>query len=315
MTVANVDFPFSTARPLRIGSRGSTLALVQARMVARVLAERFAVPDGAFDIRVFKTEGDRVQNRALAEIGGKSLWTRELDRALLDDEIDIAVHSMKDVETLLAPGIAIGAVLPRADPRDRLIGAPSIAALPAGALVGTSSPRRVAQLRYRRPDVTVGLLRGNVETRLRKVAEGAVAATFLAAAGLDRLGIAAGTLLEISDWLPAAAQAVVGMTCRADDSGLLSLLSAVDHQPTSLCLNSERAFLAKLGGSCRTAVAAHAQLIAGGHVQLDAELFTPDGKERVVATGSGADGEQVGDAVAATLLATASAHLLETLAT
>lgn len=313
MNAATAAHAFSAGRPLRIGSRGSPLALAQARMAAAAICRQHGLPEAAAAIHIFKTTGDRVQDRALADIGGKALWTRELDRALLDSEIDVAVHSMKDVETWLPEGIALAAVLPRADPRDRLIGVSSLADLPAGALVGTSSPRREAQLRHRRPDVRVGLLRGNVETRLRRVEEGAFAATFLAAAGLERLSMPVGAPLAIDDWLPAAQQAVVGITCRAGDQAVLPLLAAIEDKRTRICLDAERAFLAALGGSCRTAVAAHARLDGDGLVHLAAELFSPDGDERVAADATAASPGAVGAEVAARLLALASAALRGTL--
>lgn len=303
----------SAAEPLRIGTRGSPLALAQAGMAAAAIGAHHAMGDSALSIRTFRTTGDRVQDRALAEIGGKALWTRELDRALLEGEIDIAVHSMKDVETVMAAGIRLAAVLPRADARDRLIGADSVAALPPGALVGTSSPRREAQLLHRRPDVRVALLRGNVETRLRRVAEGDFAATFLAAAGLARLGMDAGVAMALDDWLPAASQGVVGIACREGDTQTMALLAAIDDRETHMCLNAERAVLAALGGSCRTAVAVHARMTGAETLTLQAELLTPDGREAVRAGASGSDPAALGGAVGAELLATASPAMLATL--
>ena len=262
---------------LRLGSRASPLALAQARMTADALAT--AGSAGAAIVPM-STTGDRVQDRALREIGGKALWTRELDRALLDGEIDAAVHSMKDVETQLAPGLALAAMLPRADVRDRLIGALSLADIADGAIVGTASPRRTAQLLHSRPDLRVAILRGNVAGRLQKVADGAVAATFLAAAGLDRLGVDAGVALDLADWLPAVAQGAVGITCRADDAAMLTLLAGIDHWPTRLAVAAERGLLEGLGGSCHTAVAAHAMGDAGGWT-LRADLYSPDGADRL----------------------------------
>ncbi len=296
----------SPDRPLRLGTRGSPLALAQSRMVAAALKASHRLSDDAIALTVVQTLGDRVQDRPLAEIGGKALWTKELDGALLNGEIDFAVHSMKDVETVLAAGVALAAVLPRADPRDRIVGATSIAAIPPGATVGTSSPRRQAQLRNRRPDLAVVLLRGNVETRLRHVSEGRVAATFLAAAGLDRLTIEAGHTLPIDDWLPAASQGVVGITCRADDVATLALLRAIDDAETMTCLKAERAVLEALGGSCHTSVAAHASL--SGSLTLRAELLSPDGRDSISATRTSTDGDPaaLGQAVAAELLAAAT---------
>ncbi|MBS3961199.1 MAG: hydroxymethylbilane synthase [Sandarakinorhabdus sp.] len=299
--------------PLRLGTRGSALALAQARLVVEALQMAHGLQPGAIETRVVQTAGDRVQDRRLAEIGGKALWTRELDGALIAGEIDLAVHSMKDVETILAQGIALAAVLPRADPRDRLVGAASIADIPFGTTVGTSSPRREAQLRNRRPDVKLVVLRGNVQTRLRHVGNGTVAATFLAAAGLDRLGIGEGATLQMEDWLPAASQGVVGIACRADDAGVLGLVQAINHPDTMLCMQAERALLAGLGGSCHTAVAAHASLEGG--LMLRAELLSPDGRDRVTGDLRAGDGsaEQLGHALARALMSRATPAILRSL--
>jgi hydroxymethylbilane synthase len=265
------------ARLLRLGTRGSPLALWQANMVADALCTIHRMPPGAIEIVTIRTTGDKVQDRALAEIGGKALWTKELDRALLEREIDFAVHSMKDVETIRPREIAIAAMPPRADTRDRLIGADSLAALPPGARVGTSSPRRAAQVLRARPDARILLFRGNVDTRLKKLAEGEADATLLAAAGLDRLGRdAIGT--PLGDLLPAPAQGAVGVEARADDEEILGLLAAIDHRPTSLCVRAERALLAELGADCRSPVAALAQLKLG-QIHLRAEILTEDGRD------------------------------------
>jgi len=264
-------------RPFRLGTRGSPLALWQAHMVADALCATHGWPPERIEIVPIKTTGDTVQDRALAEIGGKALWTKELDRALLAEEIDFAVHSMKDVETIRPPEIVIVAMPPRADTRDRLIGADSLAALPPHARVGTSSPRRAAQVRRARPDVTILLFRGNVDTRLRKLAEGEADATLLAAAGLDRLGRAdIGAALD--ELIPAPAQGAVGIEARADDHAMLALLAAIDHQPTSRCVMAERALLAALGADCRAPVAALAQLDEG-EIHLRAEILNEDGSE------------------------------------
>lgn len=288
---------------VRLGSRGSPLARAQTAMVAAALEAHGAITS----FTGVETAGDRLRDRPLAEIGGKAVWTKELDAALLDGRIDAAVHSLKDVETLLPPGIALVAVLARADPRDRLVGAGAIAGLAPGARVGTSSPRRAAQLKARRPDVETVLLRGNVATRLAQVAQGAVSATFLAAAGLDRLGIEAGVPLAVADWLPAAAQGIVGITARADDFATHALLRAIDDPATHMAARAERAVLAGLGGSCRTAVAVHARPIDAQLWRLDAELLSPDGSERLLAgqqagIRSAADAEAIGAAVAADLM-------------
>ena len=266
---------------LTLGTRGSPLALAQAHMVCAALAANGA----DVTIVVVVTTGDRVQDRPLAEIGGKALWTKELDAALLDGRIDLAVHSMKDVETHLPAGIALAAMLPRADVRDRLIGAASLADLRPGARLGTSSPRRAAQVRSVRPDVRIVPLRGNVATRLAKIAAGEADATLLAAAGLDRLGLAEGSAIPLDTLLPAPAQGAVGMTCRADDTATRALLAAIDDAPTHAAVRLERAFLARLGADCHSSVAALA-MVAADHVTFVAEILSPDGSERVAGEGN-----------------------------
>ncbi|WP_420142027.1 hydroxymethylbilane synthase [Sphingomonas sp.] len=262
---------------LRLGTRGSPLALWQAHAVADALRAAHGWGRAAIEIVTVRTTGDKVQDRALAEIGGKALWTKELDRALLDGAIDLAVHSMKDVETFRPPEIAIAAMLPRADVRDRLIGAESLAALPPDPRVGTSSPRRAAQVRRARPDARIELFRGNVDTRLRKLAEGAVDATLLAAAGLDRLGRGhIGTALPLDGMLPAPAQGAVGIEARAGDDRTRALLAAIDHAPTSACVHAERAFLAGLSAGCHSPVAALAEP-DGTMLRLRVEILSEDG--------------------------------------
>ncbi len=285
---------------IRIGTRGSPLALIQANMVK----DRLAVAHGLTgEIVIIKTTGDVVQDRALAEIGGKALWTKELDRALLSGEIDCAVHSMKDVETIRPDAIVIAAMLPRADVRDRLIGADSIAALPPNAVVGTSSPRRAAQLRRLRPDVKPVLFRGNVDTRLAKLAAGEVAATLLAAAGLDRLGRTdIGTAIENDVMLPAPAQGAVGIESRTGDARVRGWLTAIDDGVTHRCVLLERALLAALSADCHSPVAALARE-ENGRVTLRAELLAEDGSEHVAGIGSGVVGDfGVAEALAADLL-------------
>jgi len=285
---------------IRIGTRGSPLALVQ----ANVVRDRLAAAHGLVgEIIIIKTTGDRVQDRALAEIGGKALWTKELDRALLAGEIDCAVHSMKDVETIRPEAIVIAAMLPRADVRDRLIGADSIAALPQDAVVGTSSPRRAAQLRRLRPDVKPVLFRGNVDTRLAKLAAGEVDATLLAAAGLDRLGRPdIGTAIENDVMLPAPAQGAVGIEARADDARVRGWLTAIDDGATHRCVLLERALLAALAADCHSPVAALA-CESGSGVTIRAELLAEDGSDHVAGTRSGAIGDfGLAEALAADLL-------------
>jgi hydroxymethylbilane synthase len=265
----------------KLGTRGSPLALAQANMVREALMVAHDLPDSAFEIVVIKTTGDKVQDRALAEIGGKALWTKELDRALLGGEIDCAVHSMKDVETFRPEMIAIAAMLPRADVRDRLVGAESIAAIPQGGVLGTSSPRRAAQVKKLRPDLTTVLFRGNVDTRLAKLAAGEADATLLAAAGLMRLGRHdVGVEVPTNVMLPAPAQGAVGIEIRADDAHARELVSAIDDAVTHRCVAAERALLAALKADCHSPVAALAS-IEGGILTLEAELLSEDGAEHV----------------------------------
>jgi hydroxymethylbilane synthase len=265
---------------IKIGTRGSPLALAQANMTAAALRTAHGWAEDATEIVIINTRGDQVQDRPLAEIGGKALWTKELDAALIDGRIDCAVHSMKDVETALRDGIALVAMLPRADVRERLLGAACVADLPQGALIGTSSPRRAAQLKALRPDLRTEVLRGNVATRMAKVEAGVVDATLLAAAGLDRLGVAAGHLVPIEEMLPASAQGAVGITARAQDSATLALLAAIDHPQTHEAVLLERGFLAALNGTCHSPVAALA-LIKGDDVHFRAEVLAEDGSERL----------------------------------
>lgn len=289
----------------RLGTRGSPLALVQANMVRAALIAAHGWPD--VEIVTIRTTGDRVQDRALAEIGGKALWTRELDRALLAGEVDACVHSMKDVETIRPREIVIAAVLARADVRDRLIGADSIDALRHGAVVGTSSPRRAAQLRRLRPDLSTVLFRGNVDTRLGKLAASAVDATLLAAAGLDRLGRPdTGAPIAVDVMLPAPAQGAVGIETMAD-SPARALVAAIDHAATHRAIGAERAFLAALGADCHSPVAALA-IAAGDGVLLRGQLLTPAGEEAVEGQCAG-DPVQAAQALARELLDRASPAL------
>jgi hydroxymethylbilane synthase len=296
--------------PLRIGTRGSPLALAQATLVRgglAALSPALAEPD-AIVVEVIKTTGDRVTDRLLADIGGKGLFTKEIEEALLGGTIDLAVHSMKDMPTWLPEGLVMAAMLPRADPRDALIadGVRSIAELPYGALVGTASLRRAAQLLAARPDLRVTPLRGNVQTRLRKLAEGEVAATFLAVAGLVRLGLESVISAPLSPeaMLPAAAQGAIGIEVRADDVALLELLAGIDHRVTSIRVAAERAFLAALEGSCRTPIAALAEL-EGQEVRLRGLVARPDGSDlrRIERRGAVSDAVALGGDTGAELLA------------
>jgi hydroxymethylbilane synthase len=264
--------------PFRLGTRGSPLALAQAHIVQAALRAAHGI---IAEIVVIRTTGDKVQDRALAEIGGKALWTKELDRALLDGEIDCAVHSMKDVETFRPGRIAIAAILPRADVRDRLVGAESIEALKQGAIVGTASPRRAAQLKRLRPDIETVLFRGNVDTRLAKLAAGEADATLLAAAGLERLGRHdVGHALPTNVMLPAPAQGAVGIEIRADDSRARTLIAVIDDPQSHACILAERALLAALKADCHSPVAALATL-EGAILTIEAELLSEDGSAHV----------------------------------
>lgn len=278
-----MQFPskFPPKSPLRLGTRGSPLALTQARMVVSALRQVHGWGEDAIEIVPIRTSGDRIQDRALAEVGGKALWTKELDRALHAGDVDFAVHSMKDVETIRPDTIAIAAMLPRADVRDRLIGVESLSALRHGAVVGTSSPRRSAQVRRARPDVSITLFRGNVDTRLAKLAAGEADATLLAAAGLSRLERPdVGTPVPLEEMLPAPAQGAVGIETLAANAALREALAAIDDAATSACVFAERALLAGLGADCSSPVAALAREEAGA-IHLRAEILTGDGSEFV----------------------------------
>ena len=264
-----------------LGTRGSPLALVQAHKVASALEVANRWPADFVQIQTVQTTGDKVQDRPLAEIGGKQLWTKELDRALIDGEVDFCVHSLKDVEAIRPREINIAAVRPRGDVQDRLIGAESIDALPQGAVVGTSSPRRKAQLLSIRPDLKIVPLRGNVQTRLAKLEAGEVQATLLAGAGLRRLGMAnVGTPIPLEVMLPAPTQAVIAIECRADDALTQSVLTIIDDQTTHALIRAERAFVAALGGSCHSPVAVYAEIEAG-KVHLKAQILSEDGREQL----------------------------------
>lgn len=265
---------------LRLGTRGSALALAQARKVAAAIETAQRWPDGWVQIVEITTTGDKVKDRPLAEIGGKGLWTKELDRALLAEEVDFCVHSMKDVESIRPNEIHIAAVRPRGDVRDRIVGAASIEELKQGAVVGTSSPRRKAQLLRLRPDLKIVTLRGNVETRLGKVEAGKIDATLLSAAGLKRLEIDAGTAIPTEIILPAPGQAVIGMECRTNDTRTQSVLSTVNNQITYDCVMAERTFTRALGAACASPVAAFC-VLEDGDLRMRGQLFSEDGSEMV----------------------------------
>jgi len=266
---------------LRLGTRQSPLAMAQAREARERLCAAHEWPESAIELVPVRASGDKVQDRPLAEIGGKALWTKELDVWLAEGRIDGAVHSMKDVETIRPPSLTIAAVLPRADVRDVLVGAASVAAIPRGARIGTSAPRRAAQMLYFRPDCEVITFRGNVATRLAKLAAGEADVTLLAAAGLARLderGV--GTPLAAETWLPAPAQGAIGIECLAANEAVRALFAAIDDAPSRATVMAERALLAGLGGTCHSPIAAHST-IGDEAIVLHASLFSPDGTERV----------------------------------
>jgi hydroxymethylbilane synthase len=267
---------------LRIGTRGSPLALWQAREVRARLAAAHGVPEADIALREIRTSGDRIQDRPLADAGGKGLFTKEIEDALLAGDIDLAVHSAKDMTTMLPDGLALAACLPREDARDVFISskAASIAGLPQGASVGTASLRRQALVKRARPDVKTPPLRGNVETRLRKLEAGDAEATILALAGLKRLGLAnvATAILDTCDFLPAVGQGAIAIETRANDDRTRELLGRIDHADTSHAVCCERAFLAVLDGSCRTPIAGHA-VISGDALEFRGLIIRPDGSE------------------------------------
>ncbi len=312
----------NTAPLLRIGTRGSPLALAQAREVRERLAR--VDPDlgaeGAVEIVTIRTTGDRVLDRTLAEIGGKGLFTKEIEEALRDGRIDLAVHSMKDVQTWLPEGLAIAAVLEREDPRDAFISprAEGLGALAAGAVVGTASLRRRSQVLARRPDVRVVPLRGNVQTRLRKLEAGEVDATLLALAGLRRLGMArvATAVIEPDEMLPAACQGAIGIETREDDRRTRAWVAALNHPRSAAEIAAERALLATLDGSCRTPIAALARIGAEGRLRLDALLARPDGREvlRTREEGPAGEAEAIGRRAGEALRARAGPAFMAALA-
>jgi hydroxymethylbilane synthase len=267
---------------LRIGSRGSPLALVQAREVQRLLAAAAGVDAATIEIKVIRTTGDVVQDRPLADAGGKGLFTKEIEEALLGGSIDLAVHSSKDLPTILPPGLALAGFPAREDVRDAFISrkAKSLQDLLPGAAVGTASPRRQALVKRLRPDLTVVMLRGNVETRLRKLEAGDVDATLLAVAGLKRLGVlsAATAILDPDEFVPAVGQGAIGIETRAGDARTRALVEAIDDADTRAALAAERAFLAVLDGSCRTPIGGYAKL-EQGTLRFRGIIIKPDGSE------------------------------------
>jgi len=272
----------ATGTALRIGSRGSPLALAQAHEVRDRLAAVHGFEAAAIEVCAIRTSGDRIQDRTLADIGGKGLFTKEIEEALRDGAIDLAVHSAKDMPTILPDGLALAAFLRREDARDAFISriAGTLGELAAGSVVGTASLRRQALIKRLRPDLAVTPLRGNVDTRLRKLDEGVVDATLLALAGLKRLGRAAAAtaVMSLDDFPPAVGQGAIAIEVRADDTRAHTLLAAIDDEDTATALVAERAFLAVLDGSCRTPIAGHA-IVTDGAVAFRGMILNPDGSE------------------------------------
>jgi hydroxymethylbilane synthase len=279
---------------LRIGTRGSPLALAQTHEVRRRLAAAHGLAEQAIAVEVIKTTGDAIQDRPLSEVGGKGLFTKEIEQALLDRSIDLAVHSSKDMPTVLPDGLALAAFLPREDVRDAFISpkARTLDDLPQGAVVGTASLRRQALVMSRRPDLRVVSFRGNVQTRLRKLEDGIVDATLLAYAGLKRLGLTdhVTSLLDVDAFLPAIGQGAICIEARLDDERTRLLLAPLNHAETAQALAAERAFLAILDGSCRTPIAGHA-VVDGSQLRFRGMILRPDGSEVHETTRSGLAGD------------------------
>lgn len=303
------------APSLRIGTRGSPLALAQAHEVRSRLARAHRLAEDCIEIVVIKTTGDQILDRPLADMGGKGLFTKEIEDALLAREIDVAVHSMKDMQTELPNGLAIGAVLPREDVRDAFISVKfaSLSDIPPGGTIGTSSLRRQAQVLNARPDLRVVGFRGNVQTRLRKLEQGVADATFLAVAGLNRLALSdrITAAVPLDNMLPAVAQGAIGLEIRADDQKTAERLAPLNDAATALAVAAERAFLGRLEGSCRTPIAGHA-ILSGETLKFRGQVLSPDGKIRFDVTRSGPPGRAIalGHSAADEILAKADPSLL-----
>jgi hydroxymethylbilane synthase len=306
----------SPASPLNIGTRGSPLALAQAHETRARLAQAFDLPEEAFRIVIIKVTGDAIQDRPLKDIGGKGLFTREIEEDLLSGKIDIAVHSMKDMPTLQPDGLLLDTYLPREDVRDAFVSPTliSIADLAKGAVVGTSSLRRRAQLLNRRPDLRIVEFRGNVQTRLKKLSEGVAECTFLATAGLNRLAMhdVPATPIDADAMLPAVAQGAIGIERRSNDSATAALLEAIHDLETGQRLAAERSFLLTLDGSCETPIAGLAEL-ENGTLRLRGEVLRPDGSESLADERCGpiADGAAMGKDLARDLLSRAGSGFFD----
>jgi hydroxymethylbilane synthase len=298
---------------IRIGTRGSALALAQADETRARLMTAHGLAEDAFSIEMISTSGDRIQDRPLSEAGGKGLFTKEIEEALLAGRIDLAVHSSKDMPTMLPDGLALSAFLVREDARDAFIGheAKTLKGLKRGAVIGSSSLRRQAQILRVRPDISVVMFRGNVPTRLRKVEEGQADGTLLALAGLKRLGLAeaASEILPLDEFPPAPGQGAICIEARTGDARMAELLAPVNHADTAAALACERAFLAVLDGSCRTPVAGYARII-GGKLEFHGMALTPDGREahEIRLDGETGAAAEIGKAAGRAIRAKAGAH-------
>ena len=303
------NFP-SPSAPLRIGTRGSPLALAQAYETRKRLAEALSASEDSFEILVISSSGDRILDRPLKEVGGKGLFTKEIEQEMLDRKIDIAVHSMKDMPVEQPDGLTLGCYLPREDVRDAFVSSDfkNVSDLPSGSKVGTSSLRRKAQLKFSRPDLEVVEFRGNVQTRLKKLKDGVASCTFLAMAGLNRLGLGdvAQSAINPNEMLPAIAQGAIGIEWREEDKQITDILKKIHHKETGQRLNAERAFLAELDGSCQTPIAGLAT-IEGSSLKFTGQVLRTDGSESISETASCniEDGTELGREMAQKILAKA----------
>jgi|TARA_B100001175_G_scaffold87182_1_gene73323 hydroxymethylbilane synthase len=308
-------FP-SPSSPLRIGTRGSPLALAQAYETRKRLTNALNISEDSFEIVVISTSGDRILDRPLKEVGGKGLFTKEIEQDMLDGKIDIAVHSMKDMPVEQPDGLTLGCYLPREDVRDAFVSSryKNVNELPSGSKVGTSSLRRKAQLKFSRPDLEVVEFRGNVQTRLKKLKDGVATCTFLAMAGLNRLGLeeVAQSTMNPNEMLPAIAQGAIGIEWREEDEQISDILKKIHHEETGQRLNTERAFLAELDGSCQTPIAGLA-IIEGSSLKFTGQVLRTDGSESISETAFGdiEDGPRLGREMAQKILSQAGPEFFD----
>ena len=309
------NFP-SPSSPLRIGTRGSPLALAQAYETRKRLTKALDTSEDSFEIVVISTSGDRILDRPLKEVGGKGLFTKEIEQDMLDGKINIAVHSMKDMPVEQPDGLTLGCYLPREDVRDAFVSSryKSVNDLPSGSKVGTSSLRRKAQLKFSRPDLEVVEFRGNVQTRLKKLKDGVATCTFLAMAGLNRLGLegVAQSTMNPNEMLPAIAQGAIGIEWREEDEQITEILKKIHHEETGQRLNTERAFLAELDGSCQTPIAGLA-IIEGSSLKFTGQVLRTDGSESISETTFGdiEDGPRLGREMAQKILSQAGPEFFD----